>query len=115
MAQYLALIYEEEAPYANADEATYTRVMQAHNEFGAKYQDAIKGGNALQPTTTATTIRTDASGTATVTDGPFLETKEALGGYYLIEADDLDRALEIAKAVPAFFGCVELRPVMVFS
>jgi hypothetical protein len=65
------------------------------------------GGNALQSTQTATSIRGDV-----VTDGPFAETKEALGGYYLIEAADLDQALAVAKLCPAGFGGVEVRPVM---
>ena len=60
--------------------------------------------------TTATTIRRD-----TVTDGPFTETKEALGGYYIVEARDLDHALEIGKLVPVGDGCVEVRPIMVFE
>ncbi len=64
------------------------------------------GGNALQPTATATSVRDDI-----VTDGPFVETKEALGGYYLIEAADLDQALAVAKLCPARFGGVEVRPV----
>ena len=67
----------------------------------------ILGGDALQPTSTATSIRDDV-----VTDGPFAETKEALGGFYLIEARDLDHALEIAKLCPAPFGGVEVRPIM---
>jgi hypothetical protein len=70
----------------------------------------IVSGNALQPTSTATSIRGDV-----VTDGPFAETKEALGGYYLIEAPDLDHALDIAKLCPARFGGVEVRPIMDFS
>jgi hypothetical protein len=83
--------------------------------FGETHGPSIRGGHGLQPTGTATTIRRDASGTATVTDGPFAETKEALGGYYLIEAPDLDAAIAIAKEVPARFGGVEVRPVMVFD
>ncbi|HEY0870533.1 MAG TPA: YciI family protein, partial [Acidothermaceae bacterium] len=67
------------------------------------------GGEALQPTTTATSVRDDI-----VTDGPFVETKEALGGYYVIEAADLDQALAIAKACPAPYGGVEVRPIMEF-
>ena len=66
----------------------------------------------MQPTGTATSIRNNG---ATVTDGPFAETKEALGGYYLIEAPDLDAAIAIAKQVPHRFGGVEVRPVMVFD
>jgi len=72
-------------------------------ERGAK----ILGGNALQPTATATSVRADI-----MTDGPFVETKEVLGGYYLIEANDLDSALAIAKLCPAYFGGVEVRPIL---
>jgi hypothetical protein len=83
--------------------------------FGEKYKSAVQGGNGLQPTTTARTVRGGSSGDFTVTDGPFVETKEALGGYYLVEAADLDEAVEIAKHVPVGHGGVEVRPVMVFS
>ncbi|RLV50526.1 hypothetical protein D9V37_00595 [Nocardioides mangrovicus] len=110
MSQYLILIYETEADYAAATPETFGQVSQAHTEFMEKHQDALVGGNALQPTQTATTVVAGA-----VTDGPFAETKEALGGYYLIEAPDLDAALAIAKECPARFGGVELRPVMVFD
>ena len=60
---------------------------------------------------TATSIRKNASGQSVTTDGPFAETKEAIGGYYVIEADDLDAALAVAKEVPANFGGVEVRPI----
>ena len=110
MAEYLVLIYENENDYANGGPELYGEVMDAHNRFAEKFGDAVKGGQALQPSTTATTIRGDV-----VTDGPFVESKELLGGYYLIEAADLDEALDIAKAVPAQFGGVEVRPVMVFN
>jgi hypothetical protein len=109
MAQYLVLIYEDEAGWQAGGPAA-EQGLQAHNEFGQKYADVVRGGNALQPTSTATTIRD-----GVVTDGPFAETKEALGGYYLIEADDLDQALAIAKDVPAPFGGVEVRPIMTFE
>jgi hypothetical protein len=115
MAEYLVLIYEDESKYANADETVLSEVMDAHNKFGTNNAAALRGGNALQPTSTATTIRTDASGQVTVTDGPFVESKEVLGGYYLIEADDLDAAIAIAKQTPAGFGGVELRPIMTFG
>ena len=69
----------------------------------------------MQPQTTATTLRGWNTGTTTVTDGPFAETKEALGGFYLVEAADLDEALVIAREVPAPFGGVEVRPVRVFD
>jgi hypothetical protein len=113
MAQYLILIYESEEGYATATPEVYQEVMEAHNRFAQQVSELggqLLGGNALQPTSTATTIRTDI-----VTDGPFVETKEALGGYYLIEAKDLDQALAIGKLCPARFGGVEVRPIMVFD
>ena len=87
--------------------------MEAHNRFAEQVAETggkIVSGRALQPTMTATSIRGDV-----VTDGPFAETKEALGGYYLIEAPDLDHALAIGKLCPARFGGVEVRPIMVFG
>ena len=115
MAEYLVLIYGNEGDWANGDQDFYDQVMKGHQEFGTTNAKALRGGNALQPTSTATSIRTDSSGEFTVTDAPFAETKEALGGYYLIEAADLDEAIAIAKQVPAPFGGVEVRPVMVFD
>jgi hypothetical protein len=113
MAQYLILIYESEKEWANATPEIYKQVMDAHNRFAeqaAELGATMLGGAALQPTATATTIREDV-----VTDGPFVETKEALGGYYLIEAADLDQALAVGKLCPAIFGGVEVRPIMVFD
>jgi hypothetical protein len=113
MAQYLILIYESEEGYATASPEVFQEVMDAHNRFAQQVGELggqLLGGNALQPTSTATTIRSDI-----VTDGPFVETKEALGGYYLIEAKDLDQALAISKLCPARFGGVEVRPIMVFD
>ena len=115
MGQYLVLIYESEDGYAGAGEAVYGQVMAAHQKFGENNAGVLKGGNALEPTSTATSIRSDGAGGFTVTDGPFAESKEALGGYYLVEAADLDGAIAIAKQVPATFGGVEVRPIMVFS
>jgi hypothetical protein len=113
MPQYLVLIYEDESVWA--DPKNNEQAMTDHMEFGTKDAEKVRGGNALQPTTTATSIRGFGSGDFTVTDGPFAETKEALGGYYLIEAEDLDEAIDIAKRVPARHGGVELRPIMVFE
>ena len=113
MSQYMILIYEDEASYESASPEVLGEVMQAHEEFSAGVEQLgakLVGGEALQPTTTATTIRG-----ADVTDGPFVETKEALGGYYLIDAPDLDTALAVARTVPARFGGVEVRPVMTFD
>jgi hypothetical protein len=113
MAEYMILICEDENGYATASPEVFQQVMEAHNRFAQQVEQKggkIVSGNALQPTSTATTIRGDV-----VTDGPFAETKEALGGYYLIEARDLDHALDIAKLCPAPFGGVEVRPIMDLS
>jgi hypothetical protein len=110
MAQYAILIYEAESAYANGGEEVWKEVGAAHGRFAGQVGEKgskILGGEALEPTSTATSIRGDV-----VTDGPFAETKEALGGFYLIEARDLDHAIEIAKLCPARFGGVEVRPVM---
>jgi hypothetical protein len=110
MAQYAILIYEAEQGYASAGPEIFQQVMESHGRFAAQVGERggkITGGDALEPTTTATSIRNDI-----VTDGPFAETKEALGGFYVIEARDLDHAIEIAKLCPAPFGGVEVRPIM---
>ncbi len=110
MAQYAILIYEAESGYAAGGEEVWKQVGEAHGRFAGQVGGKggkILGGEALEPTATATSIRGDV-----VTDGPFAETKEALGGFYLIEARDLDHAIEIARLCPARFGGVEVRPVM---
>ncbi|HYJ77733.1 MAG TPA: YciI family protein [Actinomycetes bacterium] len=112
MSEYLIMIFEDEKAYAEGGPEVYGEVMEAHRRFSDQVPEIggkILGGEALQPTSTATTVRNDV-----VTDGPFAETKEALGGYYLVEARDLDQALEIGKLCPARFGCVEVRPVLEF-
>jgi hypothetical protein len=117
MSQYLILIYDSESAWDAASPEEVDRVHSGHGVFGEKNAEALVGGNALQFTTTATTVRPDGAGGHTVTDGPFLETKEALGGYYLVEAADLDVAIEIAKQIPLFTtsGGLEVRPIQVFS
>jgi hypothetical protein len=113
MAEYMILICEDENAYATASPEVFQQVMEAHNRFASQVEERggkIVSGRALQPTSTATTIRNDV-----VTDGPFAETKEALGGYYLVEARDLDHALELGKLCPARFGGVEVRPIMEFA
>ena len=113
--QYLVLIYSEE-PTAAPDPAQIGAVMEEYNAYTQMLRDKghYVAGEALQPTATATTVRVRDGQTLT-TDGPFAETKEALGGFYLIEAPDLDTALAVAKTVPARFGGVEVRPVMTFD
>lgn len=113
MAEYLILICEDENGYATASPQVMQEVLDAHSRFMEQVGERggkLLSGRALQPTSTATSIRDDV-----VTDGPFTETKEALGGFYLIEARDLDHALDIAKLCPARFGGVEVRPIMDFS
>ena len=115
MAQYLVLIYSNEASWATAVDDFAKGVTDGHNKFGEKHGTSLRGGNALESTMTATSIRTNDSGKSVTTDGPFAETKEALGGYYVIEADDLDAAVAIAKDIPMPFGGIEVRPIRVMS
>jgi len=108
MSEYLILIYEP-ASGQDITPEVWQQAMQAHGRFAEQVVEMgakILGGNALEPVSTATSIRGDV-----VTDGPFVETKEVLGGYYLIEATDLDQALAVAKLCPAPQGGVEVRPV----
>jgi len=116
MTQYMFLIYGDEAAFGDEPPTPemWQEMMQAHLVFQEGVNSnggRVLGGEALAPTTAATTVRPSREGDALVTDGPFAETKEALGGYYLVEAEDLDRALAFAKTVPTT-GCVEVRPVV---
>lgn len=110
--QFLLLIYENEKRFATGYQQDE---LVEYRAFGKKHAGAIKGGNALQLTSTAKTVRVR-NGQPINTDGPFAETKEQLGGYYLIEADSVDEAASIAAGIPAArYGSVEVRPIMVFS
>ena len=110
--QFLALIYEDESRFANGFDP---QEMAEYSAFGTNHAGAIKGGHALQPTQAARTVRVR-NGQTMTTDGPFAETKEQLGGFYVIEASNIDEATKIAAGIPgARFGCVEVRPIMVFS
>ena len=112
--RYLLLIYGNEAAASpEEDEAT----MKEYGEFTRWLVDSgmMLGGEALQPTTTATTVRLRDGSTLT-TDGPFAETKEQLGGFYMIEAKDLDAAIDVAARIPgARGGSIEVRPIMEFE
>ncbi len=110
--QYLALIYEDETRFAHGfPEAEYAE----YGVFGKKNAGAIKSGHALQPTPTAKTVRIR-DGKIVMTDGPFAETKEHLGGYYLLEAPTIEEAATIAAGIPAArFGSIEVRPIMIFG
>ena len=112
--QYLLMIYQNEAEYGKIDAATGKKMME---EYGAFTQSIVQSGNfkagdRLQDTHTATTVRVRDGKTLT-TDGPFAETREQLGGYYLVQAKDLDEAIELAARIPsARMGTIEVRPVV---
>ena len=115
--KYLCLIYDEEKVYAGMSKAEGDAFMGEYFAFteGIKKSGHYVGGEALKPVHTATTVRIR-HGKMTTTDGPFAETKEQLGGYYLIEAKDLNEAIQIAAKIPsARMGSVEVRPVEVFG
>ena len=113
--QYLLLIYDDEKAWARIPEAEQGQIFQQYMEFTAaiKKSGNLIGGEALQPVATATTVRKQ-GGKVVTTDGPFAETKEQLGGYYLIEAKDLDEATGIAARIPSVDhgGSIEVRPLM---
>ena len=113
--QYLLLIYDQEKRWTVLSQADQNSETKEYGDFGQKFADAIRGGNALQPTPTAKTVRVR-NGQPQVTDGPFAETKEQLGGYYLVEANNPDEAIAIAAKIPwARFGSIEVRPIMTYS
>ena len=112
--KYLLMIYTSETQDAKATPEQQAAVMGEYWQFTQQLTQykANLGGEALMPTSTATTVRVR-DGKRTVTDGPFAETKEQLGGYYLIEATDLNGAIEAAAMCPGSrLGSVELRPIM---
>ena len=108
MSTYLILIYEDEAGYATATPEVMNEVMQEHEAFSAQVEQLggkLLGGEALEPTPTATSVRG-----SDVTDGPFVETKEALGGFFVLEAETMDEAVALAAKIPgAAHGAVEVR------
>jgi hypothetical protein len=115
--QYLLMIYRNEAEIGKMDATARKEVMAAYGAFTQSIIQSghFKAGDGLQPTTTATTVRVRDGKTLT-TDGPFAETREQLGGYYLVEAKDLDTAIGIAARIPCSkHGSIEVRPVMVYD
>ena len=110
--RYMFLLYSDESGMADVTPEQWDQMLQAHNAWGESVHAAgasIVSGAPLAPTTTATTVR-KGGGSPVVTDGPFAETKEALGGYYLVDAADLDQALALARTCP--IETVEVRPVI---
>ncbi len=115
--QYMCLIYGDEQTRLGMSEVDRNQMIVDYGAFTESIRESgnMLAGDALQPTTTATTVRVR-NGETLVTDGPFAETKEQLGGYYVIEAKDADEALAIAERIPgARHGAIEVRPVMVFD
>ncbi|MBE2318142.1 YciI family protein [Solirubrobacter sp. CPCC 204708] len=112
--KFLAIIYNDESIYADATQEQIAASFEAHGAFAGAAGEAgvLLGGEGLEPTAAATTVRVR-DGERMLTDGPYAETKEQLGGYYLLECKDLDEALTWAAQIPeAKFGAVEVRPVM---
>jgi hypothetical protein len=115
--QYMLLIYGDQDSWKSRSEEENGQIMQGYMQFTKDLQDSgvLVAGDALEPTQQATTVRVRNDETLS-SDGPFAETKEQLGGYYLVEGGSLDEAIEWASKIPgARHGSVEVRPVMVFE
>ena len=112
--KYMMLIYDEEKALATLSETEVKKVMDEYMQFSRDIQASghHRASSQLQPVATATTVRVR-NGKRLVADGPFAETREQLGGYYLVEAKDLDEAIQIAERIPsARFGTIEIRPLV---
>ena len=117
MPQYAALIWSTDLELTDP---RFAEMMPGYDAFGHEAEQVIRGGAALYNNATATTVRVEGGrgGTVIATDGPYADTKEALTGFYLIEAADLDEAVTWASKIPAAWdgsGCVEVRPVIDFG
>lgn len=115
--RYLLLIYGDEDAYASATEDDMNATMAEYMAFGEAVtaEGILRGGDALQPSGTATTVRVR-DGETLLSDGPFAETHEQLGGFYMVDCDSLDQAIAAAERIPgARTGSVEVRPVMEFD
>jgi hypothetical protein len=115
--KYLCLIYDEEQKMAGMSPAESQAFLGEYHTFTESVRKSghYLGGEALEPVQTATTVRIR-NGKLSTTDGPFAETKEQLGGFYLIEARDLNDAIQVASRIPsARLGSIEVRPIMVFD
>ncbi len=111
--QFIALIYDVEG----SEDVDWDTLMEQYGEFSAGLTSAgnMLGGEALEPISTATSVRVR-NGKTEIVDGPFAETKEQLGGFYLMNCENLDEAIKWAAKIPtARYGTVEIRPVMVFD
>jgi hypothetical protein len=114
--RYLALLGEDESAAAQPDTPAWDAEMAGHMRFSEVAADAIHGGEALQPVATAMTVRHGDGGEPLVTTGPYAETTEALGGFYVLEAGTLDDAIDMARRIPtAESGWVALRPLVMWQ
>ncbi len=111
--QYMLLIYEDEAIFGDEkNNQALQEIAGKHMAFARSLGDTLKSGAGLKNTATATTVRTS-GGSKAIHDGPFAETKEQLGGYYLVDVPDLDAAIAIARQIPLVAdGSIEIRPVL---
>ena len=112
--KYLLLIYENEASFAGVSEAERGKIYQEYMDYTKRIRKNgnYVAGEALEPVSTATTVRVK-NGKTLTTDGPFAETREQLGGFYMVEAKDLDEAIALAAGIPAVrTGSIEVRPIM---
>jgi hypothetical protein len=114
MAKYLILIYGDEQEWTAASPAELREKGEAHGAFAEAAGPGLLIGAQLESASAATTLRPGSNGSPVITDGPFLETKEVLGGYYLLEAPDLDAAISLASRLPELSeraGAIEVRPI----
>ncbi|MGF1661785.1 MAG: YciI family protein [Kineosporiaceae bacterium] len=115
MTTYMILIYGDAQQWGAMTDEQWEANHAGHEAFAAKAGARVLDGRQLEPAPTATSLRSDAAGGLATTDGPFLETKEALGGYYLVEAGDLDEVLSLAALLPELRAAhtgVEIRPLV---
>jgi hypothetical protein len=115
--KYMLVLFGEDGGWEDATPEQMKEEMDRWSEFGQKLVDAgaFVAGEGLQESATATTVRIGEGGRRVLADGPFPETKEQVGGFYLLQCKDLDEALDWAKQVPASGGAVEVRPVMDYA
>jgi len=112
--KYMLMIYDEEQAWAKLSEAERQQIYGEYGQFSQQVKSSghYVSGSQLQPTSAATSVRVR-NGKRLLTDGPFAETREQLGGYYLVEAKDLDEAISLAEKIPsARFGTIEVRPLV---
>lgn len=111
MPEYVLFVYEDEQRVEDTENRTGSELQNKYQEFIALNQDSVRVGQRLHPQNASTAIRPQSPDGVAITDGAFIESKEVIGGFFLIEAADLDQAISIAKQIPAPFGGVEIRPV----